>query len=151
MSTELKGGKKLVSDLRSRLGKATVSVGFFENAKYEDGTPVAQVAYWNNFGTVRGNGFIPPRPFFSDTVRQNKNNWVKKTGQLLKKYKNPEKVGDIIGNEMKQDLANSILNSRAGSPYKANAPSTLKMSNNPNKEPLKDTFHMAKSVGYEVK
>lgn len=41
-----------------------MSVGFFSTAKYPDGTPVAAVAAWNEFGTSR----IPERPFFRNAI-----------------------------------------------------------------------------------
>ena len=56
------GGKKLQRLLREagKGGVSGVKVGFFSTAKYEDGTPVAAVAAWNEFGTKT----IPERPFF---------------------------------------------------------------------------------------
>jgi hypothetical protein len=67
---EVKGGEKLEAALATLATKlavpATLRVGFLENAKYPDGTPVAAVAAWQNYGT----GSIPPRPFFSNMVAQ---------------------------------------------------------------------------------
>lgn len=36
------------------------NVGFFKDSTYDDGTPIAKVAAWNEFGTKH----IPERPFF---------------------------------------------------------------------------------------
>ena len=41
-----------------------LQVGFFATAKYPDGTPVTNVAVWNEFGT----GSIPERPFFRQAL-----------------------------------------------------------------------------------
>ena len=41
-----------------------LQVGFFATAKYPDGTPVTNVAVWNEFGTGR----IPERPFFRQAL-----------------------------------------------------------------------------------
>ena len=43
-----------------------VKVGFFSTARYEDGTPVAAVAAWNEFGTET----IPERPFFRNALAE---------------------------------------------------------------------------------
>lgn len=37
-------------------------IGFWGNS-YPDGTPVAQVAAWNEEGHMAGRSFVPPRPF----------------------------------------------------------------------------------------
>lgn len=150
--TELGGVKSLEEKLKKIKGKGVrVTAGFYKKAKYPDGTPVAQVAYWNNSGVASKGNFIPPRPFFSDTVRDNKKRWIKIFGQLLKKQEyNQEKAAFIIGDEMKTNIADKIYESRPDNPYKANAPETIALSGNPNKEPLKDTFQMARSVGFQV-
>ena len=48
-----RGGKRLARLLREagKGGVKSVQVGFFSTAKYQDGTPVAAVAAWNEFGT----------------------------------------------------------------------------------------------------
>lgn len=48
------------------------AVGWFESAKYEDGTPVALAASVNEFG----HGPIPPRPFFRPTITAEKTAWA---------------------------------------------------------------------------
>lgn len=62
-----RGGQRLRATLRqgaTASGIRGVSVGFFSTAKYPDGTPVAAVAAWNEFGTKR----IPERPFFRQAL-----------------------------------------------------------------------------------
>lgn len=44
---------KALEDIAKRMGGGEVSVGFLANATYPDGTPVAAVAFWNEFGTSR--------------------------------------------------------------------------------------------------
>ena len=61
-----RGGGRLARILRNagRGGVGKVEVGFFSEARYRDGTPVAAVAAWNEFGTKR----TPERPFFRQAI-----------------------------------------------------------------------------------
>lgn len=61
--------KKALADLQSK----KLRVGFFDTAKYEDGTPVAYVAAIQEFGYPGGS--IPARPFFRPTIEQQRNAW----------------------------------------------------------------------------
>lgn len=54
------------------LDKSEIRVGFFENSKYPDGTPIAYVAAIQEFG----HGPIPPRPFLRPAEAQNKGKWL---------------------------------------------------------------------------
>lgn len=148
VKVKIQGGNKLLSHLKKMKGKLTITSGFYKGSTYPDKTPVAFVAYINNYGTVKDGGFIPPRPFFSDAVRGNKKKWTDNLGKVLKSKKYDFKqAGTIIGLQMQQDIQRQIDESWH---YKENAPSTIQKSNNPNKEPLKDTFHMLNSVGFQV-
>ena len=48
------------------MGKEKLEIGFFETARYPNGTFVAQVAYFNEFGTLN----IPMRPFFRNAINR---------------------------------------------------------------------------------
>ena len=63
-----RGGKRLARLLREagKGGVKSVQVGFFSTAKYQDGTPVAAAAAWNEFGTKN----IPERPFFRQAIAE---------------------------------------------------------------------------------
>ena len=64
MAKYVRGGRKLkawaAKAKRNARRKAVVEVGFFEDARYPDGTPVAFVALVNEFGM----GSRAERPFF---------------------------------------------------------------------------------------
>lgn len=47
-------------------------VGIFEDARYPEGEPVAQRAYWHEYGTG-----VPERPFFRPTMAAKANEWGK--------------------------------------------------------------------------
>lgn len=75
---EVKGGDKAqaaLDKLAKKLGGGPLSlkVGFLQDAKYDDGTPVATVAAIDNFGAP-GRG-IPPRPFFSNMIKIHSKEW----------------------------------------------------------------------------
>lgn len=153
VTVKIKGGTKLLEKIKKQMkgNGLVVTAGFYKGSTYPDKTPVALVAYVNNYGTVKDGGFIPPRPFFSDAVRGNKKKWSKILGKAIKsKNYNYFQAGTILGMQMQQDIQESIDKSQPNNPYKENAPSTLAKSHNPNKEPLKDTFHMRNSVNFKV-
>ena len=68
--------KKMLRELESK----EIRVGFFETAKYPDGTPIAYVAAIQEFGY----GPIPPRPFMRPAELQNKNKWQAGIAQGVK-------------------------------------------------------------------
>lgn len=53
-------------------------VGYFETAKYEDGTPVAYVATIHEFGAPSQG--IPPRPTMRPTIAKRKGEWARQLG-----------------------------------------------------------------------
>lgn len=55
----------------TKLREGVVRVGWFEGVRYKDGVSVAQVAYWNEYGTGGPHG-IPKRPFMRPAVHQNR-------------------------------------------------------------------------------
>lgn len=57
--------------------------GWFESAKYPDGTPVAAAAQWNEFGVPSRS--IPARPFMRPTVSENQQAWADDAGKLSKR------------------------------------------------------------------
>lgn len=76
----LKGFDNLARRLKT-LAATKVKVGFFEEDRYDDGMPVAQVAAYNEFGTR----FHPERPFMRETLedKQTRKNYLKDSWQQL--------------------------------------------------------------------
>ena len=100
---------KRVGSLSAALSKykdmnASVRVGVLENATYPDGTPVAMVAFWNEYGTRTS----PVRAFFRTTVSENKKNWVLSVQNLMKQHDNPQQVMGLIGVHMQEQIVQSI-------------------------------------------
>jgi hypothetical protein len=117
---EVQGGKKLALALQSIEAKITrggvLRVGFLEDAKYPAarvprGTkqppalPVAQVAFWNEFGTKRA----PARPFFRTTVARESKKWGEQLGKAIVFYQyDGEKALRALGQSMRDDIEASI-------------------------------------------
>ena len=141
----ISGGDKL----KARLAEITtnmengksVKIGFFANATYPDGTSVAQVAVWNDWGTKR----IPPRPFFRTFAKQAHDNAAKRIGKLLKANDyNAETTLDLLGT-FEAGKLKAIINKGMPPP---NAPYTIAKKGFDH--PLLDTGHMRDSVAHEV-
>lgn len=71
--------KQSITDLETK----SVRVGWFDTAKYEDGTPVAYVATIHEFGSPSQN--IQPRPFMRPTVAEQKGAWQSMLGRGSKR------------------------------------------------------------------
>jgi phage gpG-like protein len=143
----VKGGIRLESALEAIVRKATnkkgVRVGFLENARYPDGTPVAMVAAIQNFGAPKVG--IPPRPFFTNMVAQGRPTWGKVVAASLKAAdfdtsKALKLVGEHVAGELRQSIRDT--NSPALKPATVARKGFAK--------PLVDTGHMLNSVDYEV-
>ncbi|MBS4773128.1 MAG: hypothetical protein KHX55_02495 [Proteobacteria bacterium] len=159
------GGGKLLTKLKKMAKnskKARLTAGFYKDAKYADGTPVAQVAAWNNFGTLREDGseFIPPRPFFTDAINENKDKWAEGLGKRLKANgMDIENAMKRVGEEMRADIQDKIEHNN----YVPNSPVTINGVYHKSKKtgkvfeikgkgvnsPLRNTRHMRDSVGYQ--
>lgn len=141
----MRGGgkfKRMLEQMAERgdLG-ARVQVGIIEQATYKDGQSVAQVAAWNEFGTTH----IPSRPFFRQTIAQNKSQWAKHAASVLKAhhYDVPLALG-LMGEVVKGQLIDTIQNFN----QPPNAASTVaKKGFN---KPLIDTGTLWRSIDYQV-
>ena len=136
---------KKVGSLSAALSKykdmnASVRVGVLENATYPDGTPVAMVAFWNEYGTKRS----PVRAFFRTTVSEQKKNWVLSVQNLMKMHNNPQQVMGLIGVHMQEQIVQSI-NTWSDPP---NAPYTIAKKGFD--KPLVETGLLMRSIKSEV-
>lgn len=142
---EISGGDKIEAALLAiadRMASGSVEVGFLEGATYpDDGMPVAQVAFWNEFGTSRS----PARPFFRTTIEEKSGEWAKTLAGAAAHYDyDSEKVFNLMGERIKEDIQTSIN----GWTSPRNAESTIEQKGFD--APLRDTMHMHDSVDYKV-
>ena len=134
----LKGENELRRKLRKMMtedGVKSIKVGFFSTAVYPDGTPVAAVAAWNEFGTRGGRqgggwgGPIPERPFFRNAIREFEDEIPKIKNELnVRKMVVDEVLANSIGLRMSDILKNNIIKLR----QPPNAPVTIKIKGSSN-------------------
>ena len=138
------GGKKLQRLLREagKGGVSGVKVGFFSTAKYEDGTPVAAVAAWNEFGTKT----IPERPFFRNALAESE----RSVGRILQAGLDTKKmvVGEQLAGRVGAHVQGKIQDSITSLKEPPNAPETVKRKGS--SDPLLDTGTLRNSVSWEV-
>lgn len=144
-----KGGEKLQQFLTLvKKQKAKIEIGFFEDSKYIDGTQIAEIAIYNEFGVPENN--LPPRPFLHPTYDNQKNKWIKilaNTIDIQKDNIDVKKALSKVGLIAQNDVRNSIDEwAKSGEPR--NAPRTIKAKGFDS--PLIHTGQMRDAVNYKV-
>ncbi len=138
------------------INKRNLSVGWFESSKYEDGTPVAQVASQNEFGSPANNR--PPRPFMRNAISENSTRWAKTSAKISKDILNGSNVltslnllGVVVEADIKKSITSITAPALALSTINArkNRSSNKKPATTINK-PLVDTGYMLATVTSEV-
>ncbi|OBU12533.1 hypothetical protein [Morganella psychrotolerans] len=121
----------------------TLRAGILEEAKYPDGTQVAQVGYIQEYGAPEAK--IPPRPFFRAVINEGKQAWPAILASGVEHYQGDVKSAlALLGEQIVGELSQSVRD--WNSP--PNAPATFaKKGFN---KPLIDTGQMANSFSYEV-
>lgn len=172
-----KGGDRLQAVLRGVVDKLTkekvLRVGFLETAKYPDGTNVAQVAFWNEYGTKSA----PARPFFRTMIAAKSDRWGQALGGALKASDyDVDRAFSLVGTGIKDQLVTSIVSttSPALSPVtvmlrgmRSNDPSLVvtgkvvgeaaervaagKTNYGANDKPLIDSGDMQRSVDFDIR
>ena len=152
MASQVTGGKKLAAFLRrAKAAQAAsvkaVDVGFISHAKYPDGTTVASVAAWNEFGTERkGQTHVPERPYFRNALRGAE----PELAEVIAENIDPRTMAldattaGKMGQHMVGRIERSITTLRAP----PNAPATIKAKGSNN--PLVNTRVLVQHVTYRV-
>ena len=144
----VRGGTKLEAALAELASKvavpATLRVGWLENAKYPDGTPVAFAAIMTEYGNP-GRG-QPARPAFRNMIAEKSGEWPSAIAGLLKDndldvMKALELAGTAIAGQLRESIATIT-----SPPLK---PSTIKRKGFD--KPWIDSGHALQSVDFEVK
>jgi hypothetical protein len=122
----------------TKLGESlegSVKVGFMAGATYPDGTPVAAVAFWNEYGASG-----PPRPFFRNMIANESGDWGDKLATQLQLGKSGDDALSILGTDIAGALEQSIID-LVDPPL---AESTIERKGFD--KPLIDTAHMKNSI-----
>ena len=161
MPSRVKGGKKLAAFLRrAKSAKARskrTDVGFFSTAKYSDGTPVAAVAAWNEFGTET----IPERPFMRNAISGAERDLlpVLKANIDPKEMRIDARTAGLVGEVMKARIQQSITTLReppnapitiSGGWMRSKSGKPFRVKGKGSSNPLIDTGFMRASVAYKV-
>lgn len=106
----LKGGDKLQAMLIQVADKIAqgevLRVGFLETATYPTGEKVAQVAFWNEYGTKTA----PARPFFRNMIAAKKGAWGDDLHKVLKASGYDVKLSlERMGMRISEQLRQSIV------------------------------------------
>lgn len=134
--------EKLIADAK----KKQASVGWFESAKYMDGTPVAYVATIQEFGYAPKN--IPARPFMRPTITAKGSEWkdIAKQGAkaVLSGSYTIDGLFEIIGQKAAGDIREAIskISDPALKQSTIDARKRRAKSGNASVKPLVDTGHM---------
>jgi hypothetical protein len=107
----LKGFDNLARRLKT-LAATKVKVGFFEEDRYDDGMPVAQVAAYNEFGTR----FHPERPFMRETLESKQTRHTLLKGLMMAARATIHQTGSarrllaILGQVVAEEIKITIAN-----------------------------------------
>lgn len=92
------------------IGQLQAQVGWFDTAKYQDGTPVALVAQTQEYGSPARR--IPPRPFVRTTIEDKSEEWSDVMGLGLKAVlqgeRSPLQVFTAVGDQAVGDIRMTI-------------------------------------------
>lgn len=146
--------KRHLGDIEKRLGRgAHARVGFLQDAVYpasdETGGKVihvAQVAFWNQYGTNPRRGpKIPARPFFTTMVERKSPRWGHTLGIILRKT---DYDAELALTGMAQIIQGDLRESIEDWTTPPNAPRTVAIKKF--NKPLTHTALMKRSVDYQV-
>jgi hypothetical protein len=109
MTAKIVGGQKFAGELAKIAAKASgakqVDVGFFADATYPNGTPVAQVAFWDEFGTKTA----PSHPFMRPVAKDGEATWGKLAEAALKHSgMDAAQALEIIGRQVQGEIQDKI-------------------------------------------
>ncbi len=123
-----------------------VEIGFNEQSgSYEDGTTMAQVAAWNEFGTERS----PSRPFMRQTIKDYQGAITKYTAKSLRSAVKSHGTVSIVLNRVGAYTKGKMQREIRDGEWTPNAPSTIARKGSD--KPLIDTGQMRQRIVYVVK
>lgn len=126
-------------------------VGWFDNAKEEDGTPSAAVAAGQEYGIPSKN--VPPRLGMRETVAKKERQWQKAAahlaGQVMEGSLNPKALVETLVQLARRDFFKRI-NSNPGPPLKKKTLQNRRRRGNTTETTLIDTHRMIEGLETKV-
>ena len=107
----------------NELSSVTIEVGYQADQKAaDDETSLAEVAYWNHYGTLHKDGsvMIPARPFM-DTIKKHSEELAEFSQQALSSLETADSVVNAIGSQAKSMIQDAIKDEE----WAPNAPITI--------------------------
>ena len=142
---------KIQSVLKA-FGDKKVDIGFFEEAVYPDGTPVAYVAAIHEFGYPAGG--IPARSFFRPTIAAKANEWARQVAgaslAVIKGDTTADAALEGIGGMAAGQVAEAIARITSPALKEATIRARTNASGGTSSKPLVDTGQMLQSVTHKV-
>lgn len=93
-----------------KASKLEAQIGWFDTARYEDGTPVAYIATIQEYGYPQGG--IPPRSFVRSTIAEKSKDWKeimrKNARDILYGKKSPAQVLELVALAAEGDIRKTI-------------------------------------------
>ncbi|MGK0705130.1 hypothetical protein ACSFCW_16860 [Yokenella regensburgei] len=139
-----------LNNIASNLSDKQLKVGFIDGALHFNGTPIATIAAYNEYGNPANNQ--PPRPFFRKTIWAHENEWNEK---IQNGIKNGEAIDDVLSSvgELAVGQVFESIASLMDPPIKDStirARRNRKNSPNQSTKPLVDRGLMNHDIHYEV-
>lgn len=136
-------GRRFKKELEE-LTKLEVAVGIPEGLSYPDGTSVAEVAIYNELGTVH----IPSRPFMRNSLNGNKDKITQYMQNAAKGIANGRSAEEIL-NKIGDFQEGLIIKEFGKSGYEPNDPKTIAKKHS--SVPLVDTGTLMGSIHHVVR
>lgn len=136
-------GKRYFAELK-KLAEMEVVVGFQGEDTYEDGTSLADVAAYNEFGSSD----TPARPFMKQSFENHETELkaaCARVNQVLSRGGSVEDALKQLGVALKALVQEEIVEGN----FAPNAPSTIQKKGS--EQPLIDSSHMRQSVHYVIR
>jgi hypothetical protein len=109
VTRQTQGIESLTQKLKE-MGDRKLEAGWFESAKYGDGTPVAGIMAQNEYGNPARS--IPARPFMRPAAEKNRTKWKetakKDFAAVVQGKKTVDQVLDAMGLQVEGDIKNAI-------------------------------------------
>ena len=107
----------------NELADVTIEVGYqADQEAADDETSLAEVAYWNHYGTLHKDGsvMIPARPFM-DTIKKHSDELSEFSQQALSSLETADAVANAIGSQAKSMIQDAIRNGHPMRPLPSRA------------------------------